>query len=68
MKQKPSARVSDHAVIRYLERARCIDIDAIRSEILTPDRIRAIENGATRIKVGRFEFLVIDRTIVTIID
>jgi len=29
-------QVSDHALVRYLERVYGIDMDAIRSEILTP--------------------------------
>lgn len=42
-------RVTDHAVLRWLERYLDMDIDAVRASILTPERREAIECGATRI-------------------
>lgn len=35
--------VTDHAVIRYLERVRGLDIEGIRSEILSPEVIQQME-------------------------
>ena len=39
-------KVSDHAVVRYLERFMGIDVDEIRCKILTPTVKGAIEAGA----------------------
>ncbi len=50
------ARITDHAVLRYLERVRGMDIEAIRAEILTDERRKAIELGASAIKVPEHNF------------
>lgn len=41
--------VTDHAVVRWLERSLGYDIEAVRQAILTPERIQAIRCGATAI-------------------
>ena len=61
-------RVSDHAVIRYLERKYGFSFDAVRAEILTADRIAAINAGAKSIKHEGVSFLVRDKTITTVIE
>lgn len=56
--------VSDHAVLRYVERALDIDVEAIRAGIA-----EAVERGADRnapvVRVGRIRFLLVGRTVVT---
>lgn len=42
--------VSDHAVLRWLERYLEIDIEAVRASILTPERVAAIRCGAVHIR------------------
>lgn len=42
-------RVTDHAVLRWMERYMGFDIEAVRASILTPERCEAIECGAARI-------------------
>lgn len=44
-------QVSDHAVVRWLERRLGLDMDVVRAEILTEDRAAAIRAGARRIKL-----------------
>ena len=61
-------RVSDHAVIRYLERKYGFSFDAVRAEILSPDRASMIRAGAKRINHEGIGFIVNDRTIVTVVD
>ncbi len=41
--------VSDHALLRWLERHLEVDIEAVRASILTPARFQAIECGAVHI-------------------
>ena len=48
-------RVSDHAIIRYLERYYKLDIEKIKQEILTSEHKSAIKSGAKRIKVNGIE-------------
>lgn len=64
---KREPKVSDHAVIRYLERVYGFSFDEVRAEILTPDRASAIRAGASRISHGGVSFLVRDRTITTVL-
>lgn len=39
-------QISDHAIVRFLERVKGIDMDVIRSEMLTPAVERAQTFGA----------------------
>lgn len=56
MKQKPTEpRVTDHAVIRYLERVRGMDIAAIRNEIASKVA-RGVALGAKRVTVDGFDY------------
>lgn len=59
--------VSDHALIRYLERKYKFDFEQYREEILTPIVKQAIKAGATSIKVEGVSFKVTNNTITTII-
>lgn len=44
--------VSDHAVVRYLEREKGVDIKALKAEMLTPTVRTAIKAGAVGVVVG----------------
>lgn len=61
MKRPP---VTDHAVIRYLERARGVDIDAIRTEIADLCR-RGLDQGACGVLAEGLEFRIEGGAIVT---
>lgn len=60
-------KVSDHALVRFLERHHGFDLDKFREEILTPVRVEAIKAGASTIKVGSTEMKVSDGVVVTVI-
>jgi hypothetical protein len=58
-------RLSDHALVRFMERAWEIDFEPIRQAILTPVRIDAIASGARRIHLPEERVtLIIDRGVV----
>lgn len=58
-------RVSDHAIVRYLERRYNLNIDDIKEEIF-PKRIRGmVAAGAVKYTVNGMEFVVVDGVIVT---
>ncbi len=58
-------RLSDHAILRYIERAFNIDIDAIKERIMTPDVVQAIKNGASAVTVEGIKFKIKDNAIIT---
>ncbi|WP_147023304.1 hypothetical protein [Microvirga aerophila] len=60
-------RITDHALLRYVERVFGIDVDAVRREILTDGVARCIELGASTITVKGIQFRVKYRSIVTVI-
>jgi hypothetical protein len=61
------AYVSDHALLRYIERVRGIDIDRLRGELA--DKVQgAVNLGAASYAVDGVTFRLIDNRIVTIID
>jgi hypothetical protein len=64
----PEPRLSDHALLRYLERVKGVDVQAARREIMTPSIITAIKAMATTVTVNGARFLVKDGAIVTIME
>lgn len=60
-------RVSDHAMLRYLERVKNLDIEKVRAEILTPFVSAAIESGAGGVRVGGHHYVVNNGCITTIL-
>ena len=59
--------VTDHALIRYLERKHGFVFDDYRAEILTDTVKQAIELGATSIKVGGIDMKVSNKKITTVV-
>lgn len=59
-------RISDHAVIRYLERRHGFDFEAVRAEMLTKAVRVAVEFGASTVVDGLGGRLIIrNGTVVT---
>lgn len=69
-KRKPQVAptCSDHAIIRYLERAKGLDVDAIRSKILSASAVSAINAGAVSITIDGFKFCIRDKVVTTVLD
>ncbi|MEW6732137.1 MAG: hypothetical protein AB1489_12485 [Acidobacteriota bacterium] len=66
----PEPIVSEHALLRYLERVKGIDLHAIKREILTEQIVAAINQvGSCKISNGNgIKFVVKDRTIISVVD
>lgn len=66
---KPKAiKISDHAIVRYLERQAGIDIEAIRKSILEsklPDMVATL-GGSGKFPVNGYQVVLKDYTVVTI--
>lgn len=45
-------RLSDHALLRYLERVKGVDVKAVRQEIMSRSVIEAIQGGATAVIIN----------------
>lgn len=62
------ARVTDHALVRYLERVKGLDVDAIRDEILTQRTIDAMAFvGRGRVPIAPGVVAVVnDMTVITV--
>ena len=60
--------VSEHAILRYLERVKGINIDDVRAEIL-PESVKATvcELGNGQYPVGNFKIRVRDGVVITVI-
>lgn len=59
--------VCDHAIVRYLERKKKMDIDAIKAEILTEQNISAIRAGATKIKTDGVVLIIKNGVVITVL-
>jgi hypothetical protein len=66
--KKNVARISDHALLRYMERVGKVDVEAIREAMLT-DRLKAAcEAGARAVHIDDFTYEISkDGTVVTVI-
>jgi uncharacterized protein YxjI len=65
--KRKKIKVSDHSVIRYLERIKGMDIDAIRDKILSLNidvKHEYIEDGTY--DMGTFNIVLIKNTVVTL--
>lgn len=60
--------VSDHAVVRYLERRYGFDFESVRAEIATPALRAAAEAGASGWKVDGGTFRIQNGTVVTYVE
>lgn len=63
--KKHLVQVTDHALIRYIERVLGHDLDDIRDEIATRVE-RAAEIGAEAVIVDGFRFVVDNKKVVTV--
>ena len=57
--------VSNHAILRFLERVYGVDVESVRKRILTPTVAAAVKAGARRIKVEGMTFVIENGVIVT---
>ncbi len=61
-------RITDHALVRYMERVMGLNFDDIRAEMLPPERARFIaQNPKCRIPAGKGMHLIVrNGTVVTV--
>jgi hypothetical protein len=59
--------VSDHALIRYLERKYGFNFEDYRAEILTPERVAMIKAGVKTISVDGVKLKIENNVVVTVI-
>lgn len=59
--------VSDHALVRYMERVMGYDMNQVRNLILTDEVKSFIKAGACTIKKDGYTLRVVDNTIVTVV-
>lgn len=67
LRPTPEPRLSDHALMRFIERVFGVDFEAMRAEILNPNIVAAIKAGASAVTVRGVKMLVKDNTIVTVV-
>ena len=66
LRPSPEPRCSEHALLRYIERTRNIDIEAIRAEIMTPGIVEALRSGVTAVTVRGVRMVCKEGVIVTV--
>ena len=59
--------ISDHALLRYLERSGTIDVKKLKAGLLCGDVIDALYMGAEKVHINGFEFRIKNGKITTII-
>lgn len=68
MPTEPASVLTDHALIRYMERVMELDLGAIRAEILSPRNLALIQTmKSCRIPAGKgCDLVVVDGRIVSV--
>lgn len=67
--KKPRHSVSDHALVRYLERVEGIDMDALRREIgARVDRAADGHDGMSSVIIDGFRYLLSDEAVVITVE
>lgn len=65
--KKPVVTVSDHALVRYIERVLDIDVETLRREI--GRRIdRVVVDGACGVTIDGYTYRLIDGTVTTVLE
>jgi chromosome segregation ATPase len=69
LKHNGEIKVSEHAILRYLERVKGLDVSEIEKEILTQDVLGLIEKlgGSGKYPVNEFQIVMKDYTVTTVI-
>lgn len=62
---KPEIRVTDHAVLRYLERAHGLDIEAVRSH-LAGRAMTGVQLGASAVIIEGVKLILKDSVLITV--
>jgi len=68
LKPTPEPRVSDHALLRYLERVYGFDIEELRGQILSDGAKQALRAGATGYTANGVKFKAKDGVLVTVLN
>lgn len=68
LKPAPEPRVTDHALLRYIERVMEVDVEQLRENILTDNIKNALKAGATGVKVDGICFIAKEGVLVTVLD
>ncbi len=66
-KIRKRARVTDHALLRYLERVMDLPIEQIRRQILTDGVVQAMALGAQSVRLQDHHVVLQGRVVVTIL-
>lgn len=66
--KKPNVPVTDHAVIRYLERVQGFDVEAVRREIRRKVSLVLEHPTATGILIDGFRYVLAQGAVISIID
>lgn len=64
---KKAPRVSDHAVLRFLERKHGFDFEAVRKSLLTPAVVQAMNVGAEGVRIEGGTLKISDKCVTTFI-
>lgn len=61
-------RISEHALLRYIERAHGVDMTLLREHILSPRVVDAIRRGARSVRIDGVKFVIRNFKIVTVLE
>lgn len=63
--KKKHAYITDHALMRYMQRVHNVDVEAYREEMHSPELETAVKSGARRVQIDGFSFKCKEGKIVT---
>lgn len=67
LRPSPEPRISEHALLRYIERVYGVDVDAARAQVMTPAIIAALKSGVSSVTVQGVKMICKEGVIVTVV-
>jgi hypothetical protein len=64
---KGAPQISDHALLRYMERVMGFDVEVVRKKMLKPEVVSEINAGAQSVKIDGLEMKIRERVITTVV-
>lgn len=60
--------ITDHAFVRWLERVRGVDVEALKAEMLSETALAAIRCGATKVSCDGMDYQIKNGKVTTVMD
>ena len=66
LKKRNPNIISDHALVRYLDRVKGVDVDKMKQEMSTDILKSSVNQGATSVRIDGFTYVIRNKIVTTV--